>query len=169
MGTAQWAFLSKGFKYLALSCLLNWSPLNCLSSCRDLECWVKLGFAWAGVGACSLVNCSSSLFCCAGGKHMGEGKHRPVKDYISAMSQPQRNLNFSLLVLGWATSYYQCRWNPWVCRALCWRQTWYHDRNLFGILADLTATAATPAHLKVQSNEIFSNLIPDPGLCVWVV
>lgn len=31
---------------------------------------------------------------------MGEGKHRPVKDYISAMSQPQRNLNFNLLVLG---------------------------------------------------------------------
>lgn len=52
MGTAQWAFLSKGFKYLALSCLLNWSPLKCLCSCRDVnveQSWAWLGEVWGPV------------------------------------------------------------------------------------------------------------------------
>lgn len=100
-----------------------------------MECWAKLGLGWEGVGACSLVNCSSSLFCCEGGKHVGEGKNSPVKDYISAMSQPQRNLKFNLFILCWATSYYWCSQNPWAYRgSLHWRLTWYYDRDYFGIL-----------------------------------
>lgn len=169
MGTAQWAFSSKVFKHLALSRLLNWSLLNCLCSCGYVECWAKLGLAWGGVGACSLVNCSSSSFCCEGGEHRGEGKHRPVKDYTSAVSQPQRNLNFNLFVLGWTTSYYWCSQNSWVCRALCWRQTWYHHRDTLGSLMISLPLQPLQPISRSRVMRHFSGLIPAPDLCVWVV
>lgn len=63
MGAPWWGFPSEVFKHFALGCLSNQSPLNCVCSYRDAECWAKLGLARGCVRAWSLVNCNASLFC----------------------------------------------------------------------------------------------------------